>query len=135
VVTVDRDLFGPCHRPVREEGQVVEAAQMSGSLLVARRHQDSGVRLAGQPRVALIEGKDVLATFEQLDFERVWVAATDRERRLLSTNCSKPSRSIQITWRSPCPALRRSTSCSEVGLTDQSDFAGVGGGLELVPEA
>src|SRR5215213_3271113 len=71
----------------------------------------------------------VLATFEQLDFERVWEAATDQERRVLieelleAVTVYPGHLEVAVHGVRPINVL-----LSEVGLADQSGFAGVGGG-------
>ena len=73
--------------------------------------------------------EDVLATFEQLDFERVWEAATDNERRVLIEELLEavtvyPDH-LEVAVHG-APTIN--VLLGEVGLVDQSDFARVGGG-------
>lgn len=73
--------------------------------------------------------ESVLATFEQLDFERVWEAATDQERRVLIEELLEavtvyPDHLEVAVHGAP----KINVLLGEVGLVDQSVFAGVGGG-------
>lgn len=73
--------------------------------------------------------EDVLTTFEALDFERVWEAATDHERRVLIEELLEavtvyPDH-LEVAVHG-APTIN--VLLGEVGLVDQSDFARVGGG-------
>ena len=72
--------------------------------------------------------EDVLATFEQLDFERVWEAATDHERRVLIEELLEavtvyPDH-LEVAVHG-APTIN--VLLGEVGLVDQSEIARVGG--------
>jgi hypothetical protein len=114
---ISADLF------TEEEGRL-------GAQIEATRaeHTESDQRAVAQDDLAR-RFEDVLATLQHLDFDRVWEAATDQERRVLIEELLEAvtvfADHLEVAVHG-APTVN--VLLGEVGLTDQSGIARVGGG-------
>jgi site-specific DNA recombinase len=105
-----------------------EEARLATQIEATRaEHTESDQRAVAQDDLAR-RFEDVLATLQHLDFDRVWEAATDQERRILIEELLEavtvfPDH-LEVAVHG-APTIN--VLLSEVGLADQSGIARVGG--------